>query len=69
MGEIAVSFKGLNEFQIRQILNLAYQDGGCLDFDDKQLILSQKEQLIKKAGLLEMIPVNESVEDIGAWKI
>lgn len=65
VGEIAVSFKGLNEFQIRQILNLAYQDGGCLDFDDKQLILSQKEQLIKKAGLLEMIPVNESVEDIG----
>ena len=65
VGEIAVSFKGLNEFQIRQILNLAYQDGGCLDFDDKQLILGQKEQLIKKAGLLEMIQVKESVEDIG----
>ena len=25
--EIALSFKGLNEFQIKQILNLAYQDG------------------------------------------
>lgn len=65
LSEIALSFKGLNEFQIKQILNLAYQDGGCLDFDDKRLILSQKEQLIKKAGLLEMIPVNESIEDIG----
>lgn len=65
LNEIAFSFKGLNEFQIKQILNLAYQDGGCLDFDDKRLILSQKEQLIKKAGLLEMIPVNESIEDIG----
>lgn len=65
LNEIALSFKGLNEFQIKQILNLAYQDGGCLDFDDKRLILSQKEQLIKKAGLLEMIPVNESIEDIG----
>lgn len=65
MSEIALSFKGLNEFQVKQILNLAYQDGGCLDFDDKRLILSQKEQLIKKAGLLEMIPVNESIEDIG----
>lgn len=63
--EIALSFKGLNEFQIRQILNLAYQDGGCLDVDDKRLILSQKEQLIKKAGLLEVIPVNESIDDIG----
>lgn len=65
LSEIALSFKGLNEFQVKQILNLAYQDGGCIDFDDKRLILSQKEQLIKKAGLLEMIPVNESIEDIG----
>ncbi len=65
LGEIALSFKGLNEFQIKQILNLAYQDGGCLDYDDKTLILRQKEQLIKKAGLLEMIAVNESIQDIG----
>lgn len=65
LDEISLSFKGLNEFQIKQILNLAYQDGGCLDLDDKQLILRQKEQLIKKAGLLEMIPVNESIDDIG----
>lgn len=65
LSEIALSFKGLNEFQVKQILNLAYQDGGCLDSKDKRLILSQKEQLIKKAGLLEMIPVNESIEDIG----
>lgn len=65
LNEISLSFKGLNEFQIKQILNLAYQDGGCLDFDDKQLILRQKEQLIKKAGLLEMISINESIDDIG----
>ena len=65
LNEISLSFKGLNEFQIKQILNLAYQDGGCLDFDDKKLILRQKEQLIKKSGLLEMIPVHESIEDIG----
>lgn len=65
LNEISLSFKGLNEFQIKQILNLAYQDGGCLDSDDKQLILRQKEQLIKKAGLLEMISVRESVDDIG----
>lgn len=65
LNEIALSFKGLNEFQIKQILNLAYQDGGSLDFDDKQLILRQKEQLIKKAGLLEMISVQDSIDDIG----
>ncbi|WP_296557326.1 AAA family ATPase [uncultured Acetobacterium sp.] len=65
LNEIAFSFKGLNEFQIKQILNLAYQDGGCIDSDDKQLILRQKEQLIKKAGLLEMIIIDETIEDIG----
>lgn len=65
LGEISLSLKGLNYFQIKQILNLAYQDGGCIDSDDKQLILKQKEQLIKKAGLLELVPVNETIDDIG----
>lgn len=69
ISEIALSFKGLNEFQIKQILNLAYQDGGCIDYDDKQLILRQKEQLIKKAGLLEMIQVHETINDIGGLEI
>ncbi|MBP5200502.1 MAG: AAA family ATPase [Schwartzia sp.] len=65
LSEIAISFKGMNEFQIQQILNLAYQDGGCIDLDDRQLILRQKEQLIKKAGMLEMINVKEQIDDIG----
>lgn len=63
--ELCLSLKGLNEFQIQQILNLAFQDGGTLDKEDKELILSQKEQLIKKAGLLEMVNFSESIEDIG----
>lgn len=65
LNEITISFKGLNEFQIKQILNLAYQEGGCLDFGDKQLIFREKEQLVKKAGLLEMILVREDINDIG----
>lgn len=63
--EIALSFKGLNEFQIRQILNLAYQDGGCIDKDDKTLILKEKEQFIKKSGMLELVNYSETVDDIG----
>lgn len=65
ISDIALSFKGLNEFQIKQILNLAYQDGGCIDKEDKNLILKEKEQFIKKAGMLEIINFSESVEDIG----
>lgn len=65
VNDIALSLKGLNEFQIKQILNLAYQDGGCIDKNDKQLILAEKEQLIKKSGMLEVINFSETVNDIG----
>lgn len=65
INDIALSFKGLNEFQIKQILNLAYQDGGCIDKEDKLLILKEKEQFIKKAGMLEIVTFTETVDDIG----
>lgn len=65
LNDIALSLKGLNEFQIKQILNLAYQDGGCIDQNDKLLILKEKEQLIKKSGMLEVINFTETIDDIG----
>lgn len=65
LDDIALSFKGLNEFQIKQILNLAYQDGGCIDKDDKRLILKEKEQFIKKSGMLELVNFDETINDIG----
>lgn len=65
INDIALSFKGLNEFQIKQILNLAYQDGGCIDKDDKLLILKEKEQFIKKSGMLEIVSFSETLDDIG----
>lgn len=65
INDIALSFKGLNEFQIRQILNLAYQDGGCIDEEDKLLILKEKEQFIKKSGMLEIVTFSETIDDIG----
>ena len=65
INDIALSFKGLNEFQIKQILNLAYQDGGCIDEEDKLLILKEKEQFVKKAGMLEIVNFSETVDDIG----
>jgi len=65
INEIALSFKGLNEFQIKQILNLAYQDGGCIDGEDKRLILKEKEQFIKKSGMLEIVNFRETIKDIG----
>lgn len=65
INDIALSFKGLNEFQIKQILNLAYQDGGYIDQEDKLLILKEKEQFIKKSGMLEIVNFTETIHDIG----
>ncbi len=65
INDIALSFKGLNEFQIKQVLNLAYQDGGCIDKEDKLLILREKEQFIKKSGMLEIVNFSETINDIG----
>lgn len=69
LDDLAVSFKGLNEFQINQILTMAYQDGGYINSEDKQLILNEKEQFIKKSGTLEIINFKETIEDIGGLEV
>lgn len=63
--EYAVAFKGLTEFEIMNLLALAYSNDGELNRSDLSLIFEQKQQMIKKAGILEMIPLKETMEDIG----
>lgn len=65
VGEFVQSFKGLSKFQINQILNLAYQDGGNILLEDRNLIIKEKEQIIKKEGILELVEVKEEVDSIG----
>lgn len=63
--EMAVAFKGLTEFEIQNILALAYADDGEFSRKDLTLIFDQKQQMIKKAGILEMVPLKVTVNDIG----
>jgi len=63
--ELALDLKGLSIFQIEQVLNLAYQNKGMIDENDRELILFEKEQTIRKTGLLEILNYKESIEDIG----
>ncbi|MCM1234616.1 MAG: AAA family ATPase [Ruminococcus flavefaciens] len=63
--ELASAFKGLTEFEIQNLLALSYADDGEITKKDLRLIFDQKQQMIKKAGILEMIPLKETVEDIG----
>ena len=63
--EFALAFKGLTEFEILNLLALSYADDGDLTRKDLRLIFDQKQQMIKKAGILEMIPRKETIDDIG----
>ena len=63
--ELAVAFKGLTEFEINNLLALSYADDGELTRKDLRLIFDQKQQMIKKAGILEMVPLKETIDDIG----
>lgn len=65
LNELSMTFKGLCEFEIRNILSLALSDEGTITRSNLELIFEQKQQVIQKSGILEMIPLKESLEDIG----
>lgn len=63
LDEIAISFKGLSQFEIENILALAVnEDNGDLTKTSLAFIFEQKRQLIMKSGILDMIPRKETIE-------
>lgn len=65
VNELSNAFKGLTEFEIMNLLALSYADNGEITRKNLQLIFEQKQQMIKKSGILEMIPLGATMEDIG----
>lgn len=65
MEEMATAFKGLSALEIDTILSLAYSREGELTESALELVMEQKKQMIQKAGILEMMPIKEGMEDIG----
>ena len=65
LNELVNSFKGLSDTEIQNILALAITGNGELYKSDLELVFEQKQQVIKKSGILEMVQVTESVDDIG----
>lgn len=63
--EMSMSFKGLTEFEIESLLASALAQDGMFTRQDLKLIFEQKQQMIMKSGILEMIPLKERPEDIG----
>lgn len=65
LDEMVGAFKGLSEYEIKNILALAYSYDGSFTKADLKLIHDQKQQVIKKSGILEMVQLKESLDDIG----
>lgn len=64
--ELVLAFKGLSEFEIRQILGLAVLGTNELDEHALVLIHDEKRQMIQKSGLLELVEAD--VGDVGGLK-
>ena len=63
--KLVTQLKGLSQTEIYNILSLAVSEDGMLTYSDLPRILEQKQQLVKKSGILEMVRVKESMNDIG----
>lgn len=53
------AFKGMPEFEIRNVLSLAVARDGTIGEEDLSLIHEQKKQIVQKSGVLEMIEVEK----------
>ena len=66
---LSTALSGLNELDIQQLLRLLKNKYGELKAENEKNILAeiqqQKEQIIAKSGVLEMVKVNEAIDDIG----
>lgn len=55
--DLLFSLKGMTRFEIDRTLDMALSKNGTLGKDDMDMILSQKKQMVKKSGLLELVEV------------
>lgn len=65
IADLAQAFRGLSKQEITQLLNRGYQRDGSISANDIELVLAEKQQIIKKSGILEMLPIREKLENIG----
>lgn len=63
--ELMPSLKGLTEFEIDRMLDMAMSSNGSLGADDRAMILEQKKRMVKSSGVLELVDTPESIDDVG----
>ena len=60
---------GLTKTEAENAFAKVIAEDGRLDADDIENVLREKEQLIKKTGVLEFIPVSEELKSVGGMEI
>ena len=65
MKTLVTALRGLTKTEIDSILSLVVSKHGRLDMSGMSIIRKEKQQMIKKSGILEMINVKETLDDIG----
>lgn len=65
LNRISTTLTGLTAIQINQSLAVALEKYGELNEKALLVLLQEKEQVIAKSGVLEMVKVKEHLEDIG----
>lgn len=65
LGEISISLKGLTRLEIDHVLNMMIENKKSISISDRQIIIREKGQIIKKSAILELIDFKEQINDIG----
>lgn len=65
VGEIAISLKGLSKLEIDHVLNMMVESKKNISISDRNIIIKEKGQIIKKSAVLELIDFKEKITDIG----
>lgn len=65
IGEIAISLKGLTKLEIDHVLNMMIESKKNISISDRNIIIKEKGQIIKKSAILELIDFKEKIDDIG----
>lgn len=65
IGELSISLKGLTKLEIDHILNMMIENKNTISISDRNIIIKEKGQIIKKSAILELIDFKEKITDIG----
>ena len=65
IGELSISLKGLTKLEIDHVLNMMIESKKNISISDRNIIIKEKGQIIKKSAILELIDFKEKITDIG----